>query len=305
MMEISPVATSDVAQRHATASRDQHAAGWLLGFTSANTRDAYSRDLRAWFAFCDAHEVDVYSARRAHVSAWARTLEAAGKKPRTVARSISSVASWYRYLVIEEVIEASPTEHVKRPKLPMEGSTPGLSLDELRRFLAAAESRGPTEHALMMLLSHTGLRINEALSCDVESVSQDSGHKILRFYRKGNTEASTVLTAPVVRAIEAMLKGRETGPLFEWKGRRLREIQAWNWVRSIARSAGIGSANGLCPHSLRVTFATEALDAGVPIGRVQHAMGHVRADTTFAYDRKRGSLDRHASHAVTLWISAD
>ena len=91
-------------------------AAWLLGFASVNTRRAYSGDVNAWLAFCDGYRLDpLTSVRRSHVDAWARTLEAAGQRPRTVARRISLMSSFYGFLVDEEVRMFSPAEHVRRP----------------------------------------------------------------------------------------------------------------------------------------------------------------------------------------------
>src|SRR6266480_786245 len=91
----------------------QAAAGWLLGYRSLHTRAAYAADLGEWVTFCRSHGVDPVRAGRAHVDAWARSLEAAGRKPATVARKLSAVASWYRWLVTEELVAASPVYPVR------------------------------------------------------------------------------------------------------------------------------------------------------------------------------------------------
>ena len=143
-------------------------AAWLLGYESHATRRNYGLDVAAWLSFCSDHGIDPLAARRAHVDAWARTASATGAAQRTVARRLAAVPSWYRYLVAEGLIPSSPTEHVRRPKIGDRGKTPGLTRDELRRMLAAAREHGSARSfALLSLLAHTGLRINEALSRDV------------------------------------------------------------------------------------------------------------------------------------------
>ena len=280
-------------------------AAWLLGFGSVHTRRSYAGDVAGWLAFCDEHGLDPLTARRPHIDVWARSLEAAGQAPRTVARRLAAVSSWYGFLVVEEVRPGSPAEHVRRPKVGDEGETPGLTRDELRRLLGAAEAHGSRRSiALMSVLAHTGVRINEALSRDIEHLGHDRGHRILRLERKGGRSGRAVLTAPVVRAIDAYLDGRETGALFVTKtGRRMDQPEAWRMVRRLARRASLDGAGEIRPHSLRVAFITGAREAGVPLEDVQDAAGHADPRTTRRYDRGRHSLDRHASYAVTAWLT--
>jgi site-specific recombinase XerD len=279
-------------------------AAWLLGFASEHTRRSYASDLTNWLTFCAGHGVDPLGARRPHLDAWARSLEASGRKPRTVARRLAAVSSWYGFLLVEEVRPTSPAEHVRRPKVGDRGEIPGLTRDELRRLMgAAAEHGSPRSIALLSLLGHTGIRVGEALSRNVEHLAHDRGHRILRLERRGGRGDRTVLTAPVVRALDEYLAGRSTGPLFITKtGRRMDQPEAWRMVRRLTKRAELDGAGEIRPHSLRVFFITGAREAGVPLEDVQDAAGHADPRTTRRYDRGRHSLDRHASYAVTAWL---
>jgi site-specific recombinase XerD len=282
-------------------------AAWLLGFKSKATWRNSRLDINLWLGFCREHVVDPLAAGRATVDARARTLEGSGAAPRTVARRLAAVSSWYRYLVAEGVRADSPVEHVRRPQLGDRGETPGLTRDELRRLLTTAEEHGSTRTiALLTLLARTGLRINEALSRDVEDLAHDRGHRILRLERKGGRGDRTVLTVSVARALDVYLDGRTWGPLFVTKaGKRMGQPEAWKMVRRIAHGAALDGAVELRPHSLRVAFITGAREAGVPLEDVQDAAGHAdpRPRATRRYDRGRHSLDRHASYAVTAWLA--
>ena len=96
-------------------------AAWLLGFGSAHTRRNYASDIAGWLKFCDTYCIDPLTARRPHIDAWARSLETSGLAPRTVARRLAAVSSWYGFLVVEEVRPDSPAEHVRRPRVGDEG----------------------------------------------------------------------------------------------------------------------------------------------------------------------------------------
>jgi len=223
-----------------------------------------------------------------------------------VARRLATVSSWYTYLVAEGARPESPVEHVKRPKLSPEGKTPGLTQDELRRLIAAADEHGSKRTiALLTLLSHTGIRINEALGADIEDLGHDRGHRILRLTRKGDRSGRTVLVAPVSRALDENLDDRTSGPVsITSSGRRMDQREAWRMVRRIARKAGLDGAGELTTHSLRVAFITGAREASVPLEDVQDAAGHADPRTTRRYDRGRHSLDRHATYAVAAWLTA-
>jgi integrase/recombinase XerD len=143
---------------------------------------------------------------------------------------LAAVSSWYNFLGLEEKRSSSPAEYVRRPDVGNDGETPGLTREELRRLLTAArEYGGARSFALISLLAHTGLRIGEALSRDVEDLSYDGAHRILRLERKRGRSGRTVLTAPVVRVLEDYLDGRTTGPLFITK-----TGQAHGTARSLA-----------------------------------------------------------------------
>jgi len=279
-------------------------AGWLLGYSSDNTKIAYLRDINAWLDFCADYNVQPLEATRPHINGWARHLEQLPRcSDRTRARMLSAVSSWYTWLTDEGHIDASPATKVRRPKIPDVGTTPALTREQVFAFLAEAEKRGTRENALMRLLATTGIRIGEALGADICDLSTDRGHRILWITRKGGKRGTTVLTPPTAVAISEYLGDRTDGPLFLKRGARMTEVQAWRLVRSLARKAGIESADSLSPHSLRATFITEAREAGASLESVQDAAGHVDPRTTRSYDRKRHSLDGHAAYLVTAWFT--
>jgi hypothetical protein len=144
--------SKEAVQQRLPSSNLPELTTWLLSFKSPHTVRSYRNDLSHWLAFCADHGVDPLEARRAHIDAWARVLESLGLKERSVGRRLSAVSSWYQYLIHDGVLAASPTQHVRRPKVSDEGTTPGLTRDELRRLLAAARAHGsPRSVALVSL----------------------------------------------------------------------------------------------------------------------------------------------------------
>src|SRR5215217_4680657 len=232
------------------------AAAWLLRF-GPNTRDAYGRDLRRWLEWCASIGVDPLVAGIHHADAYSRLLlevpdPRTGRRmaPSSVSRRLSALASFYRYAKRHHgAVAESPFADAARPTVSEDSATTVLTRDELRRLVATAHSDGPRSAALIALLAYNGLRVTEALSRDVEHLGHDQGHRVLRLQRKGGKRATAPLSPPVVRALEAYIGQRASGPLFTTSsGRRLDRTAAWRLVRRLAGAAGIASCEHISPH---------------------------------------------------------
>jgi integrase/recombinase XerD len=281
------------------------AAAFLVGFRG-HTRRAYFSDIRAWYAWCASVGVHPLEAQRHHVDRWIAELtdlpQAQTGKPAaasSVARRLSCLSGLYEYAVVDAgLIESSPIVRVKRPKVSDHSSTVGLDEKELVTLLEAAEADGLRSAALITLLALNGLRIDEALSRDVEHLTHNFGHRVLELTRKGDKRSTEALAPATSRALEAYI-GERTGPIFlDRTGKRMTEPSAWRLVRRLARQAGLPAADRISPHSLRHSAITAALNAGVPFRDVQDFAGHADPRTTRRYDRSRNSLDRHATYAL-------
>ena len=280
----------------------QAIAGFLAGF-GESTRVAYSLDLRQWVCWCATHELDVLEVRRAHIELFARWLEEEGKARSTVARRLSTIAGFYRYCVEEQLLKASPAAHVRRPRVDSESRAIGLDRNELGMFLVQAGLAGGRDHALACLLALNGLRISEALNANIEHLGAERGHRTLTITRKGGKVVTIPLAPRTARAIDLCVGEREEGPIFcNWDGtRRLDRHAATRIVRRLTKHAGIEKP--VTPHSLRHSFITAALDAGVALRDVQEAASHADPRTTMRYDRARRSLDRHATYIVATFLA--
>ena len=211
----------------------------------------------------------------------------------------SALHGFYRYAVGHQAVTGSPFTAATRPHVDDESMTSGLTRAEVRALLATAHQHSPRSEALVTLLVLNGLRITEALAARIEDLDHDRGHRILRITRKGGRRAKTPLTPAVQRALDAATSGRNSGPLFATSsGRPLDRTAAWRLLRRLAAQAGIPGAHRISPHSMRHTFATTALDAGVPLRDVQDSLGHADPRTTRLYDRTRATLDRNATYTV-------
>jgi site-specific recombinase XerD len=275
--------------------------GFLAGY-SGLTRDAYALDLRQYAIWCRDLELGLFEARRAHIEAFARDLEAHGRSRATVARRLCTVTCFYRYAEQEGLIDHSPAVHVRRPRLDYESHAVGLDRNELGAMLVAAGLAGARDHALIALLALNGLRVSEAIGADIENLAIERGHRTLTVVRKGGKTVTMPLAPRTARTVDLAVGERFEGPVLLGSDReRLDRHAAARIVRRIAKAAGINKRVG--PHTLRHGFITAALDAGVPLRDVQEAASHADPRTTMRYDRARVSLDRHATYIVSTFIA--
>lgn len=277
-------------------------AGYRAGYSGA-TLDAYRLDLRQWVTWLDGNGVEILSVQRAHIELYARWSEERGLARSTISRRLSTICGFYRYCSQEAAIDRDPAAYVRRPKIDYESHTLGLDRNELGAFLVQAGLCGGRDHALMCLLALNGLRISEALGADIENLDYQRGHRTLFVHRKGHKTATIPLAPRTATSLDLYIGERTSGPLFlNADGtRRLDRHAAARIVRRLAKAAGIDKR--ISPHSLRHSFITAALDAGVPLRDVQEAASHADPRTTMRYDRGRGSLDRHATYIVATFVA--
>ena len=206
-------------------------AAWLLTLTSTHTTRAYATEASTFFRWCSQHDLHPFAAERWHLDAYRHWLTSAPTRtgrPRaaaTISRALSALAGLYSHGVTLGVLTHSPVADVHRPRVAADSQSVALSAAELRAVMRAAEQHSPRAAALTSLLILTGIRIGEALAADVTDIGTDAGHRVLRITRKGGKRARVVLPAAAVRALEAYLAGRTSGPLF-WNSPE-RTLRPW------------------------------------------------------------------------------
>lgn len=193
-------------------------------------------------------------------------------------------------------------ELVRRPHVPPDSTTLGLTYLEFVAFLHAAAGQGPNANALANLLGMLGLRVSEACNVDVSDLGEQRGHRVVRIVGKGGKPASIPLPVPVARALDLARADREHGPLLRTRaGHRMDRHAATRLVRATCRVAGITTR--ISPHSLRHTYVTQLLDAGASLSDVQIGARHADPRITMRYDRARLLLDRHVNYVLAARVA--
>ena len=263
-------------------------------------------DLRAYITWCDSHGLDPLAASRPHVELYVRWLQEVRRyRPSTVSRRMSVVAGFYRTCVIDGALAHSPAEYVRRPNVPAESPTLGLTHLQFEALLTAAkDSPNPNDFALVTMLGLLGLRIFEATGSNVEDLGEEHGHRVLRVCGKGGKIVLVPLPPAVGRAIERAVDTRQDGPiLLTRRGTRMDRHCATRRLRRLAETTGLKLPR-MHPHMLRHTFVTTMLDAGVDLRDVQIAARHADPRTTMRYDRARKNLDRHPNYILAAYMAS-
>lgn len=273
---------------------DDFVEGWLLSQRMPSTQVPYRSALDLYRQWCDLNGVEVLHSTRRDINRYrlhlARVRRANGKTlaPATQHLRLTAVASFFKYLAYEGVIEHSPAENVRRPQITTESTRQGLTLDEARALLAASVEAGPRTAALVHLLLSTALRVSEACSVTTNDLGwTDGGVRTVRLLRKGGKPATIRIQPAFWAVIDAYLQERPqgpTGPLLLTERGRMDRNTARDLVAKLAKTV---TTKTISPHSLRHTAATLMLDEGVPMQEVQAVLGHASPAMTQRYDRAR------------------
>ena len=270
------------------------------------SREHTESDLRVFFTWCRERRLAPLAAQRNDLELYLRWLQDVRRfKPSTVSRRLSVVAGFYRTCVIDAVLEHSPADYVRRPSVPPESPTLGLTDLQFEAMLTAArESTNPFDFALVCLLGLLGLRIFETVGADIDDLGEEHGHRVLRVHGKGGKVVLVPLPPAVSRAIDSAASERTTGPLLlNRRGTRMDRHAATRRLRQLAAVAGVRLPR-MHPHNLRHTFVTTMLDAGVDLRDVQIAARHADPRTTMRYDRARRNLDRHPIYILAAYMAS-
>ena len=190
----------------------------LVGFLSryqGGTQALYARHLRCWFQWCEDQGLDPLTGPiRTHVELYVRhrTIDC-GNSVATIRSIMSTIKGYFRFAVIDGLIDRNPAEYAYVPKAQHDESTMlGLDRLELGNFIVTARALTPQHSALAHLLSFLGLRVSEACAVQIEDFADtERGHRVLHLVGKGNKPATMPLTVPVIRALELAQGDRPSG----------------------------------------------------------------------------------------------
>lgn len=259
---------------------------------SANTRQAYERDLRLFCRSMGLKDSDgLVNIGRSRITDYMSQLKNKGLAAATIARKLAAIKSFYRFMTAEGYMDSNPAEVV-------EAGTKGIRLprvlseDEVERLLAQPDittAEGFRDRTMLEVLYATGMRVSELIGLTLERVNLNM--KYIIAFGKGSKERIVPLGSVAAGFLEKYLdevrpklthEDRVTDIVFlAFGGHELTRQRFWQIIRTYGRVAGINKK--LTPHILRHSFATHLLDNGADLRSVQELLGHSDISTTQIY----------------------
>jgi integrase/recombinase XerC len=207
-------------------------------------------------------------------------------KKSSIARKISTLRSFFKYLVREELVTANPAKSVSTPK--REKPLPStLTVDEAFRLVESPseeEGQQARDRAILELLYSSGIRVSELVGLNLGQLDLELG--IVKVMGKGRKERIVPVGSKAIEAVNAYLEERgvvngEDALFINSRGGRLTARSVGRLVKTYTKRSGI--FRKISPHSLRHTFATHLLDSGADIREIQEMLGHASLSTTQRY----------------------
>lgn len=258
---------------------------------SNNTREAYLHDVEKLFAYFEDEKIDFLKVELEHFHSFAAALMDVGIGERSIARILSGIRSFYKFLVLDGYLEQDPTELLESPKigkhLPEVLSVE--EIDAIEGIIDVSTPEGQRDRAAIEMLYSCGLRVSELCNLLLSDLFLDEG--FLRVTGKGNKQRLVPISERAIRELKSWfvfrnsinIKPGEEDYVFISAARKkhLSRITVFHNIKVYAEQAGIQKT--ISPHTFRHSFATHLLEGGANLRAIQTMLGHESISTTEIY----------------------
>lgn len=281
---------------------------WFANIRNENTRRAYRKDVQEFAGFLGLQASEEFRlVTRAHVIAWRKDMETRELAASTIRRKLAAVSAMFAYLCEANAVPDNPVHGVSRPKEGSnEGKTPALGSAQANKMLSAPPEsglKGLRDRAILAVLLYHAIRRDEICKLRIRDRQTREGVAHLAIRGKGDKIRYVPLHPHASRLIDVYLDEMDPGrmlagssPLFRpIKNNRTGNIDKplsgdaiYKLIKSYGLQTGIDfEIDGLSPHVMRATAATNALSNEADIAKVQEWLGHASIATTRLYDRRK------------------
>lgn len=257
---------------------------------SGNSIDAYLTDLDKLLRFVESEGLRIENVTYEDLQQFVAQLHDIGIHPRSQARIISGIKSFYRFLLLDDYITIDPTELLESPKIGFK-LPEVLSVNEINNILDTIDlslPEGQRNRAMLEVLYSCGLRVSELTGLKYPDVYFDEG--FIRVEGKGNKQRLVPISETAIREIRnylfdrntiAIKKGFEDTLFLSRRGTALSRIMVFHIIKQQTEMAGI--QKNVSPHTFRHSFATHLLEGGANLRAIQEMLGHENITTTEIY----------------------
>ena len=260
---------------------------------SGNSVEAYRNDLGKLRAFLEAtnQNVDPAQVTPAHLQGFLQWVNELGMSATTQARILSGIRAFYKFLIMENIVTADPTDNIEAPKLRRK-LPDTLSFQEIEELFAAidvSKPEGARNKAMLETLYSSGLRVSELVDLKLSNFYPDLG--FLKVVGKGNKERLVPVGRDALKYIQIYLEhfrkdlkikpGQEDFLFLNRRGAKLTRVMVFLIIKELAEKIGLNKQ--ISPHTFRHSFATHLIEGGADLRAVQEMLGHESITTTEIY----------------------
>ncbi len=260
---------------------------------SPNSVEAYLRDVNKFVNYLAAEKLHlgVDEIKLSHLEGFVKMIHELGMDAHSQARIISGLRAFYKYLMMEDVVAANPTELLSAPKLSRK-LPDTLSVEEVNALLNSIDlstPEGMRNRAMLEVLYGCGLRVSELINLKISNLFLDV--EFIKVTGKGDKERLVPIGSQAVKYIKMyrdevrvhvdIKKGEEDILFLNRRGKGLSRMYVFLVIKECA--ASIGLKKSISPHTMRHSFATHLIEGGADLRAVQEMLGHASITTTEIY----------------------
>ncbi|WP_294586406.1 site-specific tyrosine recombinase XerD [uncultured Bacteroides sp.] len=257
---------------------------------SPNTIDAYQTDLSKLLSFLEAEKIDILAVTLDDLQHFTAGLHDIGIHPRSQARILSGIKSFFHFLVLSDYLEGDPSELLEGPKIGFK-LPEVLTVEEIDKIISSVDmekKEGQRNRAILETLYSCGLRVSELCNLKISGLYFEEG--FIKVEGKGSKQRLVPISPRAIKEIKYWLIDRSHGKIkkgFEdyvflarW-GNSISRIMVFHLIKELAATAGI--TKNISPHTFRHSFATHLLEGGANLRAIQCMLGHESIATTEIY----------------------
>jgi integrase/recombinase XerD len=261
---------------------------------SANSIEAYLRDVEKFIQFLELQEIDVQPEKveQNQIEDFLQWVSEIGLNARSQARILSGLKAFYKYMLMEDIIDVAPTELLESPKIGRK-LPEVLTIEEINEIIGTVDlskPEGERNKAMLETLYSCGLRVSELITLKLSGLLLEDG--FIRVIGKGDKERITPIGSVAIKHINTYIESKrnhmdnidkdsEDVLFLNRRGKQLTRVMIFTIIKNLTEQAGITKT--VSPHTFRHSFATHLVEGGADLRAIQEMLGHESITTTEIY----------------------
>ena len=257
---------------------------------SDNTVNAYLADIHKLYQFLADEQIHPLDVTLENLETFSATLRDLGIQPRSQARILSGIRSFYHYLILEDYLEADPSELLESPQVGLH-LPEVLTIEEIDNLIESIDlstKEGQRNRTILETLYSCGLRVSELCNLKISDLYLEEG--FIKVEGKGNKQRLIPISPRAIRELQlyfidrnqfSIKKDYEDYVFISKRGKNISRIMVFHIIKTLAEAIGLKKT--ISPHTFRHSFATHLLEGGANLRAIQCMLGHESIGTTEIY----------------------